>query len=341
MSSNSIKPRGGVDSYQSGQMGSYFTDLKDTSSVGAGKFTTNFSPMRNTQPVPPMYFQINRSESEDFFEPSFMRNQNPFIRYINSCCYRWGNSGYSSISASAGMGSAQDYSGMFSFLDFISVEVAVILLLYIVNKAGQEMAVSSIPSVTHLLFHWGNEWQGYYMALIGAMVLPSNLLVNTMVKDVEDRDMVLNLSYACIFSILILLNTSLTEYTVGQYIIGNALLFSALNSMEGIIMSLVRYDFQCICFCNKYYTNSISLFAVCIFVQLAKLVSPELAKGTFNSGLLATEAGTLGRVFADMGITAVEVNSRPSTLINILYLPLAILLALSIIVVNRYFDRLN
>lgn len=70
-------------------------------------------------------------------------------------------------------------------------------------------------------------------------------------------------------------------------------------------------------------------------------MSPELAKGTFNSGLLATEAGTLGRVFADMGITAVEVNSRPSTLINILYLPLAILLALSIIVVNRYFDRLN
>lgn len=122
------------------------------------------------------------------------------------------------------------------------MEVAVILLLYIVNKAGQEMAVSSIPSVTSMLFHWGNEWQGYYMALIGAMVLPSNLLVNTMVKDVEDRDMVLNLSYACIFSILILLHTSLHEYSVGQYIIGNALLFSALNSMEGIIMSLVSKE---------------------------------------------------------------------------------------------------
>ena len=132
---------------------------------------------------------------------------------------------------------------MFSFLDYISVEVAVILLLYIVNKAGQELAVSSIPSLTQALFHWGNEWQGYYMALIGAMVLPSNLLVNTMVKDVEDRDMVLYLSYACIFSIFILLHTSLNEYTLAQYIVGNAMLFSALNSMEGIIMSLVWIRF--------------------------------------------------------------------------------------------------
>lgn len=107
LSSSSLKSRG-VDSYPSGQLGSYFTDLKDTSSGGSGKFTSNFSPMRNTQAVPPMYFQINRSESEDFYEPSFMRNQNPFIRYFNRCCYGWGGSGYNTIpSPSAWMGSTQ------------------------------------------------------------------------------------------------------------------------------------------------------------------------------------------------------------------------------------------
>ena len=98
--------------------------------------------------------------------------------------------------------------------------------------------------MTQTLFHWGNEWQGYYMALMGAMVLPSNLLVNSLVKDVEDRDMVLHLSYLSIASILILLHTSLNVYSVAQYVIGNSILFSALNSMEGIIMSLVNLQSQ-------------------------------------------------------------------------------------------------
>ena len=70
-------------------------------------------------------------------------------------------------------------------------------------------------------------------------------------------------------------------------------------------------------------------------------MSPELAKGTFNSGLLATEAGTLGRVFADMGITIIEVRSQSGSLVNNLYLPLLVSFGVSVLVVNRYFDSLN
>lgn len=70
-------------------------------------------------------------------------------------------------------------------------------------------------------------------------------------------------------------------------------------------------------------------------------MSPELAKGTFNSGLLATEAGTLGRVFADMGITAIEASCQPENMVNRLYLPVIVLFAISIIVVLRFYDGLN
>jgi hypothetical protein len=55
------------------------------------------------------------------------------------------------------------------------------------------------------------------------------------------------------------MDTFIVKYTTLQYIIGSVLVFAFLNSLEGVIMSL-----------------------------LSKLVSPELAKGTFNSGSLTT-----------------------------------------------------
>lgn len=38
---------------------------------------------------------------------------------------------------------------------------------------------------------------------------------------------------------------------------------------------------------------------------LSKTMSPRLAKGTYNCGLLSTEAGTLARAVADVMITVV------------------------------------
>ena len=85
------------------------------------------------------------------------------------------------------------------------------------------------------------------------------MIVNHFVKDVDDRDLILRLSYVTVASLLILCNLGVVKYSFFQYAIGLGLLWASLNSLEGIMMSL-----------------------------LSKLVSPELAKGTFNSGLLAT-----------------------------------------------------
>jgi hypothetical protein len=73
---------------------------------------------------------------------------------------------------------------------------------------------------------------------------------------------------------------------------------------------------------------------------LSKLISPELAKGTFNSGLLATEAGTFGRVLGDMSIVVFGggLSSSP-LLVNRLYLPLAFLVACTIALVQVFYDK--
>eukprot|EP01038_Epipyxis_sp_PR26KG_P012876 gene12876-17254_t len=194
--------------------------------------------------------------------------------------------------------------------EHISLEVHILLLLYVVNKTGQEMSVSSIPLLTSTMFHWNDETSGYFMAFMGALVLPCNIFVNSLMKDIEARDMILRLSYATLASSIILLDVDFIKYSSFQYMFGSCLLFCTLNSLEGIMMAL-----------------------------LSKLVSPELAKGVFNSGLLATEAGTFGRVIGDFAITACGVSKDNKYLVNMLYIPLTAFIGLSIMIIHKFFDN--
>jgi hypothetical protein len=201
----------------------------------------------------------------------------------------------------------------FMCFEYVSIEVIIVLMLYLINKTGQELSASSVPLLTSENFHWDTESSGYFMALLGALVLPTNIYISSFMKDFEAREMVLRLSYISLISAIIVLNNSFVKYSTFQYMFGNAFLFCILNALEGIIMAL-----------------------------LSKLVSPELAKGTFNSGLLATEAGTFGRVLGDAAITFLgESSSRTSfELVNLLFFPFIAALFFSIIVIHLFFDRL-
>jgi len=188
--------------------------------------------------------------------------------------------------------------------------------MYFVNKTGQEMLVSSIPTLA------GNIgltaiFSGYFMAIMGAVVIPAIVFVSSLMRDCEDRTVMMRLSYLSLLFLFILFHTGLLEYTLVQYIIGAISLFACLNALEGIIMS-----------------------------RLSKLVSPELAKGTFNSGLLATEAGTFGRVIGDLAITvtAVSIDSTDNIassvkLINYLFIPIALGIIVSIFIIHWYYDK--
>jgi len=165
-------------------------------------------------------------------------------------------------------------------------EVTVILVIYFVNKVGQEMIIVSIPDLSGDLFLWDMNQAGFFMAAMGALVLPANILLASF-REAEDRRLMLPLFVLECTGIFFLLNLGFFEYTAFQYMLGATLLFAMLNAQEGIMMSI-----------------------------LSKVTPGESSSKTFtNSGFLATELGILGRVVADVGITVVlsEYSSGTTT----------------------------
>lgn len=92
--------------------------------------------------------------------------------------------------------------------------------------------------------------------------------------------------------------------------------FSSMTS-DGTKRDLNQAN-ACCCFnhCFPFLTN----IAGVNLSLLSRVMSSRLARGTYNGGLLSTEAGTLARVVADATITAAGYLG-PDLLLNITLLP--------------------
>ncbi|CAN0013753.1 unnamed protein product, partial [Choristocarpus tenellus] len=159
-------------------------------------------------------------------------------------------------------------------------------------------AVSSAPVLTEFMFDWSTSKVGTLMAVLGLVVLPVNVIVGKMSWCCEDRQEVL--SVLAVVGCLGIVDIGILpfRYTEVQYILGVSLIFVALQAHEGVIMSIT-----------------------------SKVIPPTLARGTFNSGFLATEAGTFGRFTGDMLISLIGMCSL-SSLDKLLFLPSALLLGI-------------
>ena len=176
------------------------------------------------------------------------------------------------------------------------------------------MVVSSVPTLTTKMFSWDTDNAGFFMALMGALVLPANIFISSF-KEAEDRYITYIISFFIIFSICIILDLEVVgDYTPFQYCVGASTLFALLNAQEGIIMAL-----------------------------LSRLVPPEMAKGTLNSGFLATEVGTLGRVMSDLSITMVSSGTidNPTDMVNWLFSPLGVAFALVLTTFSLYYENFS
>jgi MFS family permease len=197
--------------------------------------------------------------------------------------------------------------------DYLDYDVTMILLFYFVNKTAQEMVVSAVPLLTNSLFGWNYNSAGFFMAAMGAMVLPSTLFISGL-KDVEERYLALMLFYAELVAMLLVVSLVPSDYySPSQYSAGSVLLFSFLCAQEGVIMSL-----------------------------LSKVIPPEMARGTLNSGFLTTEVGTLGRVLSDLAITLVvgsDAGLSPTDTVNHLFVPIAVAVALSLVLFRANYDN--
>ena len=153
------------------------------------------------------------------------------------------------------------------------VPVNTTFCVYFTLKFILESLLSSTAILTDHYFNWSGEVSGWYLAVLGLLVLPANWVIAQASRRYDDRDLILATQGFMLLGCLAILDVGRT-YRVPHYLFGSTLIFVAANALEGPNMSL-----------------------------LSKTIPPRYSKGLFNVGLLATESGTLGRAVGDVILT--------------------------------------
>ncbi|XP_042465061.1 SPX domain-containing membrane protein OsI_21475-like [Zingiber officinale] len=173
----------------------------------------------------------------------------------------------------------------------LTPSVKVQLLIYFMLKYSMEILLSESSVVSGYYFGWSTGQVAIFLAVLGLTVLPINAIVGTYISNMfEERQILLGSEILVLFGILLSFKVTGT-YAVPQYV-GSALItFVAAEVLEGVNLAL-----------------------------LSQVMSSRLARGTYNGGLLSTEAGTLARVVADGTITLAGYLGE-SWLLNVTLLP--------------------
>ncbi|KAK3132896.1 hypothetical protein QOZ80_6AG0529150 [Eleusine coracana subsp. coracana] len=157
----------------------------------------------------------------------------------------------------------------------LTPSVKVQLLIYFMLKYAMEILVSESSVVTSYYFGWNTSTIAVFLAILGLTVLPVNAVVGTYISNMfEDRQILLASELVLLAGILLSFRLTGTTYSVAQYVCSALLTFVSAEVLEGVNLSL-----------------------------LSQVMSSRLSRGTYNGGLLSTEAGTLARVVADATIT--------------------------------------
>ncbi|KAJ6326826.1 hypothetical protein OIU78_013836, partial [Salix suchowensis] len=155
----------------------------------------------------------------------------------------------------------------------LTPSVKVQLLIYFMLKYAMEVLLSESSVVTTYYFGWSTSSVAIFLACLGITVLPVNIVVGSYISNMfEDRQILL--ASEIMVCIGILLSFHVVTYTVPQYVCSGLIMFVSAEVLEGVNLSL-----------------------------LSRVMSSRLSRGTYNGGLLSTEAGTLARVVADGTIT--------------------------------------
>ncbi|XP_062090215.1 SPX domain-containing membrane protein At4g22990-like [Humulus lupulus] len=156
----------------------------------------------------------------------------------------------------------------------LTPSVKVQLFIYFMLKYAMEILLAESSVITGYYFVWSTSSVAIFLACLGLTVLPVNIIVGNYVSNMfEERQLLLASEIMVCLGILLSFQI-VVPYTVPQYV-GSALItFVSAEVLEGVNLSL-----------------------------LSRVMSSRLSRGTYNGGLLSTEAGTLARVVADGTIT--------------------------------------
>ncbi|GMQ05243.1 hypothetical protein CsSME_00050348 [Camellia sinensis var. sinensis] len=183
----------------------------------------------------------------------------------------------------------------------LTPSVKVQLLIYFMLKYAMEVLLSESSVITTYYFHWSTSKVALFLACLGLTVLPVNIVVGSYISNMfEDRQILLASEIMVCIGILLSFHIVI-PYSVPQYVCSGLIMFVFAEVLEGVNLSL-----------------------------LSRVMSSRLSRGTYNGGLLSTEAGTIARVIADGTITLAGYlgNSR---LLNATLLPSLLICITSII----------
>jgi len=192
-----------------------------------------------------------------------------------------------------------------------NVPVMVTLVIYFVLKLVLECLLSSTATLSAFYFDWDMTQSGAYLAMLGLLMFPANLVVASLSLRYEDRELMMGTLVMMLVGCTGFLYYGLGSYSVIQYVFFGVCIFLSTNALEGPNMAL-----------------------------LSKTIPKEWAKGTFNSGLLATEAGTAGRAVGDLFISAIAYQGF-EYLLNGTFVPLGICVLLTTIITWKFFAKLE
>ncbi|KAK6137567.1 hypothetical protein DH2020_028687 [Rehmannia glutinosa] len=148
------------------------------------------------------------------------------------------------------------------------------LLIYFMLKYAMEILLSESSVVTTYYFGWTTSTVSIFLACLGLTVLPINIVVGSYISNMYEDRQILLASEIVVFLGILFSFKFIIPYSVPQYVISGLVMFVAAEVLEGVNLSL-----------------------------LSRVMSSRLSRGTYNGGLLSTEAGTLARVVADATIT--------------------------------------
>ena len=193
-----------------------------------------------------------------------------------------------------------------------NIPVMTTLVIYCVLKLALESCLSSTATLTAFYFDWGAQASGVFLAVLGLLMFPANLVVAYLSRRYDDRELIMALLLILAVGAWGIINYGLPEtYSLLQYITFAVCIFVSATALEGPNMSL-----------------------------LSKLIPKHWAKGLFNVGLLATEAGTLGRVIADVFITYSGLDGI-SYMLNRMFISLGCIVALTVAGTYQLFPYLE
>ncbi|XP_048445508.1 SPX domain-containing membrane protein At4g22990 isoform X2 [Pyrus x bretschneideri] len=156
----------------------------------------------------------------------------------------------------------------------LTPSVKVQLLIYFMLKYAMEILLSESSVVTTYYFSWNTSEVAIFLACLGLTVLPVNILVGSYISNMFEDRLILLVSEIVVCIGIVMSFHMFNPYSVIQYVSSGLIMFVSAEVLEGVNLSL-----------------------------LSRVMSSRLSRGTYNGGLLSTEAGTLARVVADATIT--------------------------------------